>query len=104
METIAPISTVSPGTRNGKDELLWSTLNASSFNYLNHARLKFDGWKVENVPVDEVLNPQQRGSSVRRYKRNNPYVLCYIRESHLNEVLCHITEEDIPTHIRNINA
>lgn len=70
-----------------------------------YVRLKFDGWKVQNVPVDEVLDPQHKNRSVRRYKHNNPYVLCYIRESHLNEVLCQIKVEDIPTHIRsNINT
>ncbi|KAI7886274.1 cysteine proteinase [Lichtheimia hyalospora FSU 10163] len=85
-----------------------SAKNGNHCTYINsltgHSEwIKFDGWKVENVPADEVLDPQHRHGSARRYNRNNPYVLCYIRESHLNDVLCHIKEEDIPPHIRNTN-
>ncbi|KAG6878712.1 hypothetical protein C0993_011527 [Termitomyces sp. T159_Od127] len=75
--------------------------------------LKFDDDRVTPVTDKEVLEenyggeilngmpPSLQRNQVRAMKRfTNAYMLVYIRESVINEVLASFTEEDTPTHLK----
>ncbi|KAJ3333525.1 hypothetical protein HDU76_007055 [Blyttiomyces sp. JEL0837] len=68
---------------------------------------KFDDDRVVPVTMKEVLddnfggdapNPKTGVKSAKRF--TNAYMLVYIRETDLDEILCPITQDDIPEHLR----
>ncbi|KAJ3409581.1 hypothetical protein HDV05_004398 [Chytridiales sp. JEL 0842] len=68
---------------------------------------KFDDDRVIPVTEKEVLEENYGGDmptvkpGMKTYKRfTNAYMLVYIRESDLDEILAPVTEEDIPDHLR----
>lgn len=77
----------------------------------DYNRLKFDDDRVVPATVKEVLEEGYGGEplhamglngrpNVRAYKRfTNAYMLVYIRECMLDEILEPVTEEDIPPHL-----
>ncbi|RIB26131.1 hypothetical protein C2G38_2240942 [Gigaspora rosea] len=62
----------------------------------NHRWIKFDGARVTPVSVKEVLENNYGGSDSPYH---NVYMLVYIRESDIDEILSSILLEDLPKHL-----
>jgi ubiquitin carboxyl-terminal hydrolase 7 len=64
---------------------------------------KFDDDCVTPASESEVLESNfggEIGGEGKRIRRSNAYMLIYIRESDLEEILAPITEKDIPNHLK----
>ncbi|CAG8773020.1 10712_t:CDS:10, partial [Cetraspora pellucida] len=62
----------------------------------NHRWIKFDGIRVTPVSVKDVLENNYGGDGSTY---NNAYLLVYIREPDVNEILSSILPEDLPKHL-----
>ncbi|CAG8702533.1 7573_t:CDS:10, partial [Racocetra persica] len=62
----------------------------------NHRWIKFDGIRVTPVSVKEVLENNYGGDDC---PYNNAYLLVYIREPDINEILSSMLPEDLPKHL-----
>lgn len=52
-------------------------------------------------PVEQLPPGAPKSHMIKQWKRlTNAYMLVYIRESDIDEVLCPITDDDIPQHLR----